>query len=214
MTEPRDDEQRPSTRRMEPIDPSAESTTSRHPRQEPVSYAESTPGAYSDPGYRDPDPYQGEPGASPRRLSSRTVLLALIAGLAVLVLALAAFLVFTGPEDDEADDRAAVPSRSTTTSETTTSSSTPPTSASITYQITGNGNLVGLRYRDETGEKVVAATAAPWSVRVTLKPSSSVQLTAIVVTGPVTCNILYDGEPLATATSNGGPLSCQAQIPG
>jgi len=233
MSDPRDD-QRPATRRMEPLDPSAGSAHQPPTEGYPAPSPAPASGAYQDPGYRDPAPYAGttgtgtQPAASPPPNRSRTVLLALIAGLALLVLVLAGYLVISGPGSSDSDDAAAGADSSTTapsaTTESTTSSTTTsqttsentrPTAApgAVTYQFTGNGSLIGVRYRDGSGEQVVAAAGSPWSVRVTLRPSASAEVTGIVVNGAVTCNILHGEELLASSTSRGGPLSCNATVP-
>ena len=43
-------------------------------------------------------------------------------------------------------------------------------------------------------------------------PATDAELTAVVVRGPVTCNILRGEELLASATSNGGTLRCAAGL--
>ncbi len=82
----------------------------------------------------------------------------------------------------------------------------------MTYQLTGNGDVVALSFSKGGGAPtVIAATGAPWSQRVNVKGTTA-KLSAIVVRGPVTCSILVDGEQLATATSNGGTLNCSADL--
>lgn len=82
----------------------------------------------------------------------------------------------------------------------------------MTYQITGRGDVVGLNYTDGGGINVVATTSAPWSQRVDITGGQA-RLTAVVIRGPLTCKIEFDGETLATQTSNGGLLTCAASIP-
>ncbi len=103
---------------------------------------------------------------------------------------------------------------STTTTEETTEETTTETapSGSVTYQLTGGGDVVALRYRAGAAYTVVAAAGAPWT-QATSVTDGSAELTAIVIRGPVTCTILHGDKLLSSSTSNGGPLACSAQVP-
>lgn len=211
MTDP--SEQRPPTRRMDPIDPSAAF------------------GAYEAPNYREPEPYAGTaagPAVPPPRKpgSGRTVMLSLIALLALVILVIAGILVFRSTRSSGDGSAAAsasssadttVSEESTTTSTSTSTSTSAPTRSTaapgaVTYQFTGNGNLIGIRYTTSSGEQLVAAAGAPWSVRTTVSGGSA-ELSAIVVGGKVTCVIMHGEDELYSATSTGGPISCSASVP-
>ena len=97
----------------------------------------------------------------------------------------------------------------TTTTEETTTTTAAPAAGAVTYQITGNGDVVALRFRKGNDFEIVAATGTPWSRQATVTGDAA-ELTAVVVRGPVTCNILRGDELLASATSNGGTLRCTA----
>ncbi|MFT4085600.1 MAG: hypothetical protein QM658_00345 [Gordonia sp. (in: high G+C Gram-positive bacteria)] len=190
------DPNRPSTRRMDPIDPQT--------------------------GY-DAQPPAGPPaGSGSGSGRGRTALLAILALVALVVVAGAAYLLLRG---DGSDDAAVAPVTATTsettessapttttsseTSGTTTSTTTSvPQSGSVTYRFTGDGDLVGIRYRTSAGETVVAAASSPWSAKAELGSRGPV-LSAVVVRGTVTCKILYDGKEIDSATSSGGQLSCR-----
>ena len=99
----------------------------------------------------------------------------------------------------------------TTTEETTTTTTPAQAAGAVTYQITGNGDVVALRFRKGNDYEIVAATGTPWSRQATITGDNA-ELTAVVVRGPVTCNILRGEELLASATSNGGTLRCAAGL--
>lgn len=160
--------------------------------------------------------------AAPGR--SRTVLLTLVVVLAVVVLALVGFLVFRQPPSGDSSTDAAPTTRTTATSpspttDDTTSASPIPTRTtpvvepgSVTYQLTGSGDVVGLTFRTEKGREVVAATGAPWSTSTTVS-GRKVEMTAMVVRGPVTCTILHGDELISSSTSRGGALRCSGKLP-
>ncbi|ALG87056.1 hypothetical protein [Gordonia phthalatica] len=157
---------------------------------------------------------------------TRTVLLSLVVILAVVVLGLVGFLVFGQQLNDPGSDQAATTTGTTTTpttattEETTTASPTPtsehtrPTAepGSVTYQLTGSGDVVALAFRTDNGREVVAATGTPWSNRTTVS-DREVEMTAMVVRGVVTCTILQGDELVASSTSRGGPLRCAGKLP-
>ena len=231
MTYPNDpndpNAQRPETRRMEPYAPDPHATG--HYQVDPEA------GAYSQTGYQYPEtgqyPATGQYGydeeqPKPKGDGSKTALLVVIVVLAAaLLIGLIAALFFLSSGDDGGDGAAvsssssAAPSSSTTSSETpssSTSSEAPsPTQAPglVTYHLTGQGNVVGIRYGTDSGERVVATAGAPWTSSSRLSPGDTASLTAIVVSGQVTCNILVGQEIIGTATSGPGPLNCSAIVP-
>ncbi|GAA2386285.1 MULTISPECIES: hypothetical protein [Gordonia] len=153
----------------------------------------------------------------------RTVVLSLIVVLAVIILAAVGFLVFRSGSPNSGTDRpSATPTTVTTTSEESETISSPkptPTRTtprvepgSVTYQLTGDGDVVALAYRDSGGRVVVAATGTPWSAK-TVVPDREVEMTAIVVRGPVTCTILQGDDMISSSTSRGGPLRCAGRLP-
>lgn len=206
-------EQSPHTRRMDPIDPNSIDPDSIAP----------------DPGYAAgyPEPDYGQPSPAPTggSGSGRTAMLWVIIALALALVLLAGYLLFasTRGADDDAGGAAPVSSPTTTTSTTTSSATTSATTSTsehtrptaapgaVTYQFTGGGSVIGIRYTDANGVHTLAGAGAPWSVRTTV--DGVAELTAIVVTGPVTCTILHGEELLASSTSHGGPIACRAAVP-
>ncbi|MFC0316424.1 hypothetical protein ACFQNE_00160 [Gordonia phosphorivorans] len=162
----------------------------------------------------------------PTAASSRTMMLVVIVALALALLTVVGFLVFRpgastespGAATESTTAEASSSSTESTPSSAAPTSSTPdhtrPTAApgSVTYQFTGSGSVVAVGYKSADGDKVLAAAGAPWSVRTTVRGTSA-ELTAIVVTGTVTCTILHGEDLLASSTSSGGPLVCRAQLP-
>ncbi|GAB91379.1 hypothetical protein [Gordonia rhizosphera] len=237
MTRPPDDRwdpnrEHPDTRRFEPGD----ETAAYGPGDQTGTYG--TPQAYTE-GYQNPPPY-GPTGAAgpgygappppppqtPRsKNSGRTIGLAAAALAALVVLVVVGVLVARGAGNDGSSAGSASSSAPstrgssttpTTTTTTTTEETTRTTSTvapgAVVYQLTGGGDVIALRFRDGDGHTIVAATGAPWS-RATTVTGGVADLTAIVVRGPVTCNILQGEQLLSSATSNGGPLSCSANLP-
>ncbi|RPA59083.1 hypothetical protein EF294_14180 [Gordonia oryzae] len=104
-------------------------------------------------------------------------------------------------------------STTTSTSETTTEETTTSRAAagSVVYQLTGSGDVAGVRYRKGSEFVIDPVTAAPWSITTTVTGGSA-ELTAIVVRGPVTCTIMHGREQLTSNTSNGGLLRCVADL--
>lgn len=242
MTDDDREQDRPSTRRMEPIDPSAGTGALPETGALPDTGAYPGPGAYPESaaytapaaggpgqpplGYGDP---AAPPGPPPKSNTGRTVILSLIALLALAILILAGFLVFRSVDSSDSGGTAAAESSSTTTatskveeSETPTSATSSPTSTrarptaapgEVIYQFTGSGSLVAVRYTTAGGDQVLATAGAPWSVHTSVGDSGTAELTGIVVNGPVTCTIMHGEEQLASSTSNGGPLTCRATVP-
>ena len=179
-------------------------------------------------GQRPGSPDGGRAGGS----RGRTVALIALVAVALVVIGVAAALALTAGSDDGDSGGTAAGSSTTTsrgtsasraptsTTETSTSTSEAPTSSTttrtapsgVTYQITGRGDVVGLNYVDGGRVNIVAATSAPWSQRVSISDGQA-RLTAVVIRGPLTCTIMYNGETLATQTSNGGLLTCAASVP-
>lgn len=185
---------------------------------------------YGAPGYAEPgygEPGYGEPPPPPKKHTGRTVGLALAALAALVVVVLVGVLIARGSGSDGNNGTAGASSAPSTTTTTTTSRPTttttteeattttpPPTVApgAVVYQITGNGDIVGIRYRSGAEFTFVAAAGSPWSQAATVTGGSA-EMTAIVLRGPVTCNILHGQDLLASSTSNGGPLRCAATVP-
>ncbi|MFZ2510666.1 MAG: hypothetical protein WAW85_06205 [Gordonia sp. (in: high G+C Gram-positive bacteria)] len=235
MTDDRNDEQRPSTRRMEPIDPSA--GTGAYPAEshgqqpyEPGSYQSGAPGpdAYSaaPPPQQPGDAHTGYAAEEPARASTtgRTVMLSMITLLALVLLVLAGFLVYRSVNGTE-DAVAPVPGTSTAASSTTTTSATSSattatttttpvgTPTTVTYHFTGTGGLIAVNYSSSSGNTVVATAGAPWQVQARVGTGDTAQLTGIVVSGQVTCQIKQGDTILAESTGNGGPITCRATVP-
>lgn len=180
---------------------------------------------YGDPAYGDPA-QQGEP--TPPKHTGRIVGLVLAALVGLVVVALAAVLIVRGTGNRNNGGTAAPATSSTTATTTTTSSPTTTTTTTteettttptptvapgaVVYQITGNGDIVALRYRTGDAFSVVAAVGTPWSQAATVTGGVA-EMTAIVLRGPVTCTILHGEDLLASSTSNGGPLRCAANLP-
>lgn len=224
---------------MDPIDPSAGFGASADPQYQQYPDPQYQQPQYEGPQYEQPQyeqPGYGQPAyaddpsvvapPAPGRNRGRTAVLSLIALLALGLVILAAFLVLgsRGGSDDSStagaassssSSSAATSSSSKTTSSSTesstTSSSKPAAGGTVTYELSGSGNLVGLRYTGRSGDQVVAATGVPWSVRTEVSGGTA-QVSGIVVGGRVTCTITVDGEVVSTATSNGGTLSCRAPL--
>ncbi|GAC58736.1 hypothetical protein GOHSU_47_00220 [Gordonia hirsuta DSM 44140 = NBRC 16056] len=231
MNDDRPEDQRPSTRRMEPIDPSAGAYPGgdAYPQGDYAegsgSPAYSNEGygnkGYGNEGYGDPS---GQPPGPPKN-SGRTVVLSLIIVLALVLLGIAGYLVYRGM-DSTGDSENAGAAGSSSSVATAPSSSEAPSSAEapsssaapadagpVTYRFTGNGNLLAVNYRGASGNTVLATAGAPWSVQATLAPGATAELTGIVVQGRVTCTITQGDTVLATSTSSGGPISCRAALP-
>jgi len=213
-----DDEQRPPTRRFEPVDPT-----------EPIQRDPGTAG-YQQAPYDSGTGYVAAAAAGPpaKRDRSRTVLLSLLVVVALVVVVLAGFLVFRSGDDSgdggpvagatsetsETSEESTSPTTSETTSSPTSTRTRPTgTPGQVTYQFTGSGNLVGVRYSTASGESLVAATGTPWSVRTSVGDAGQASLAGIVVNGTVTCNILHGEDLLASSTSRGGPIACRAEVP-
>nr|WP_221246950.1 hypothetical protein [Gordonia humi] len=152
-----------------------------------------------------------------------------VVGIALIALvAVAVFVVKDVTSTDEAAPQTTVvevPSTSTTSSRTTTTSAptTPSTPESthtrptgepgtVTYQLTGDGDVVGVTYRTGRRMQVVAVTGTPWQQKTTVVDRRA-ELTGIVVRGRITCVIMQGEDLLASSTSGLGPFSCRATLP-
>ncbi|GEE01578.1 hypothetical protein nbrc107696_20240 [Gordonia spumicola] len=156
--------------------------------------------------------------------NGRTVVLSLAVALSLLVLIVVAVLVFrdTSSSDTGAATVTSTPSssatssseRPSTTSSTPTSTHTRPTGepGTVTYQFTGDGDVVGVSYRSGTSMTVVVVTGTPWQQKTTVSDRRA-RLTGIVVRGRITCTIMQGEDLLASSTSSGGPISCAATLP-
>lgn len=240
MNDDRPEDQRPPTRRMEPIDPSAGAGGYPGGHASPQGDHVAGPGdaahnnadydnaaydaaAYGNAAYEDP---YGQPPGPPKN-SGRTVVLSLIIVLALVLLGLAGYLVYRSTSSTD-ENGAAVPGPtgvrssevaapsspdSPSSSQAPSSEAAPAGAGPVTYRFTGNGNLIAVNYRGASGNTVLATAGAPWSVQATLAPGATAELTGIVVQGRVTCTITQGDTVLATSTSSGGPISCRAALP-
>ena len=82
----------------------------------------------------------------------------------------------------------------------------------MVYQLTGSGDVAGVRYRKGSEFAIDPVTSTPWSMTARVSGSTA-ELTGIVLRGPVTCTIMHGEQQLSSATSNGGLLRCVADLP-
>ncbi|QTI71525.1 hypothetical protein J6U32_05465 [Gordonia polyisoprenivorans] len=146
----------------------------------------------------------------------------MIAALVLIVVVAVLVVRSTGGGDSTASPTtssvSATPSTTTPTTTTTTETTTEETTTArvtagaVVYQLTGSGDVAGVRYRKGSEFVIDPVTAAPWSMTTTVTGGSA-ELTAIVVRGPVTCTIMHGREQLTSTTSNGGLLRCVADLP-
>ncbi|MGB3601972.1 MAG: hypothetical protein WBA38_00300 [Gordonia sp. (in: high G+C Gram-positive bacteria)] len=150
-------------------------------------------------------------------------MLSIVVILAVIVLGLIGYLVFGASSAPKPDSAPASRTTGTTTEATSASSTTTSSPAStrpsptvapgsVTYQLTGNGEAVALAYRDSSGRVLVTATGSPWSQHTSVS-DRFVEMTAVVVRGPLTCTILHGDKLISSSTSHGGPLRCSGKLP-
>ncbi|MEP9416515.1 hypothetical protein ABLE92_19585 [Gordonia sp. VNQ95] len=225
----------------EPHDPRIPpQTRAFEPDQNPAEYPESGYVGAGQPAYTQPaytqgaytaGPYAGGPGgpADPDGSGGggsggggrRTLYLALAVVAALVIIVVAAVLIVRSSGGDESSAAASStttvsserPSSSTTTTTTEeTTTTTEAASGSVVYQLTGSGDVAGVRYRAGTDFAIDPVTAAPWS-KATRVGGGTAELTAVVLRGPVTCTILQGEELLTSNTSNGGLLRCVADLP-
>lgn len=186
---------------------------------------------YTQPGYgQDPyaqpqyggTQYGGTPPGGGN--TNRTLwLIAAVVALLVVVALVAGYFLVSNSGDDSDNDLAASSSTSVTapddslipdlpggaipTEEPPTSAT--PTAGQILYQITGNGQVLGLTYSAGKTFKITPRLITPpWSVAVDVGVTPS--LTAVVLQGQLTCTISRDGKVLNTSTSSTGLLRCEA----
>ncbi|MFT4044266.1 MAG: hypothetical protein QM673_14005 [Gordonia sp. (in: high G+C Gram-positive bacteria)] len=213
-------EQHPHTRAFDAFEEPASASAPTAPTE-----------AYSQQRYQEPFlPAAGAPHEQPsagRGGGIRTAVLAVTALVAIVAIVVVGYLLLHRSPGAEGDASAAstIPAPASATATTTaphtptTTSAEPPIPAptrtvargAVVYQITGNGDIVGLRYRTGTHFTLVAAAGTPWSQAVTVRGHNA-ELTAIVVRGPVTCNILRGEDLLSSSTSSGGLLRCVAVL--
>ncbi|MEH3156701.1 MAG: hypothetical protein PGN29_15705 [Gordonia paraffinivorans] len=171
-------------------------------------------------GYGEYAPAGGPPPSNGG--SSRTLwLIAAIVAL-VLVVALVAGYFLVSRSDSSDDTAAATSSTAEVAPSTDNLSPTfgdpstpqdggqPSASAApgqVLYQLSGNGQVLGATFASGTTLKVSPTLITPpWSVAATVDSDPS--LTAVVLSGSVTCTISRDGKVLTTATSSTGLLRC------
>ncbi|MDL9946606.1 hypothetical protein QSJ19_13595 [Gordonia sp. ABSL11-1] len=231
MTRPPDDRwdpnrEHPDTRRFEPSDETSaygpDDPTAPYGPPQAYTEAASYGSGYPPPGGPGEPPDEPQP---PKKNTGRTVGLALAVIAALVVLALVGVLIARGSGDDggtgagssSSPEPSTTSSRSTTTTTTTTTEETTTTTTptvppgQVVYQLTGNGDVIGIRFLDGSRSTVVAAAGTPWSQAATVTGATA-EISAIVIRGPVTCNILRGEDLLSSSTSNGGPLRCAAPI--
>lgn len=220
-------QQNPPTRAFDPYaqpDLYAQQPYGQQPYGQQDPYATQGPvyggPAYPPPGYGQP---YGQP-APPNGGSSRTLwLVAAIVALILVVALVAGYFLIS--RSDSSDDTAAAASSSSETAPSTDNlfptfgdPSTPqdggqPSASAapgqVLYQLSGNGQVLGVTFASGTTLKVSPTLITPpWSVAATVDSDPS--LTAVVLSGSVTCTISRDGQVLTTATSSTGLLRCAA----
>ncbi|MGU3291542.1 hypothetical protein [Williamsia sp. M5A3_1d] len=213
-----DPDQAPYTQGPYPHDPYARPHYGQQPQYGGPQYAQ--PGYGQDP-YAQPQYGETPPGGGN---SNRTLwLIAAVVALLVVVALVAGYFLVSNSGDDGDNDLAASSSTSVTapddslipdlpggaipTEEPPTSAT--PTAGQILYQITGNGQVLGLTYSaGQTFKITPRLITPPWSVAVDVGVTPS--LTAVVLQGQLTCTISRDGKVLNTSTSSTGLLRCEA----
>ncbi|MCF8588777.1 hypothetical protein [Gordonia liuliyuniae] len=167
------------------------------------------------------------------RSTARTAVLSVVVIVALIALIVVAVLVVrdkTSSTSGAAPATTTVPATSestraptSTTSTTSTPASTPTTPESthtrptgepgtVIYQLTGDGDVVGVGYRAGSRSRVVVVTGTPWQQRTTVVDRRA-EVSGIVVRGRITCTIMQGEELLASSTSGVGPFSCRATLP-
>ncbi|MCF8608516.1 hypothetical protein L5I01_34715, partial [Gordonia sp. HY442] len=115
----------------------------------------------------------------------RTVVLSIVTFLALVAVVVVAVLIVrdrTSSPESAAPTTVVVSSPTSTTSTPTSTSTSTPTSTpesthtrptgepgSVTYQLTGDGEVVGVTYRSGNKKQVVVITGTPWQQKTTLK---------------------------------------------
>ncbi|GAA2061693.1 hypothetical protein [Williamsia deligens] len=172
-------------------------------------------------GYGQPAP-DGPPPPGGGGGSSRTLwLIVAIVALVVVVAVVAGYFLVSRSNGDDSTAAAASTSSVPTTDDLlptldnpSAGADTPQTSASaapgqVLYALSGNGQVLGVTYTVGTRLKISPTLISPpWSVAATVDSDPS--LTAVVLSGSVTCTISRDGQVLTTATSSTGLLRCAA----
>ncbi|MFT4126596.1 MAG: hypothetical protein QM662_10250 [Gordonia sp. (in: high G+C Gram-positive bacteria)] len=216
-------QQRPQTRAFDPADDPAFSPPSE---QYPAGAPPYGTGHPPPPDYGAPLPSSGGGGGG-RGGSRRTLLLigAVVASLILVIGAVVLIASHSGGDDTSAAagtsssalsrSTSSAPSSTTSTStETTEETTASATSSSTTvrYRITGDGDVVGLRYRSADGIELVATAQAPWSQTARVRGTTAT-LDAVVIRGRLTCTIVIDGDVVSSTTvSAARPLQCSADL--
>ncbi|WOC12487.1 hypothetical protein [Gordonia sp. MP11Mi] len=161
------------------------------------------------------------------RNTTRTVVLSVVVFVALIALIVVAVLVVkdeTSSTTGTAPATTTVPATSeskppSSTTETPTSTTPEPTHTrptgepgSVIYQLTGNGDVVGVAYHSGGRSRIVVVTGTPWQQRTTVTDRRA-EVSGIVVRGRITCTIMQGEELLASSTSGVGPFSCSAALP-
>ncbi|NMO02471.1 hypothetical protein HH308_14730 [Gordonia sp. TBRC 11910] len=241
MTQPPEGfDQHEPTRRLDPLDDQQTQAYSDPAQQyEPPAATQyqqpPTQSHYYDEPYSQGQPVQGHPDHGqppadpPKSNTGRTVALSLAIVLALIVIGFVGYRIIDGnggsssttaATSSETTESTTEPTESTTesTESTTESTSTTPTSSDavpvgqVTYQITGDGDVVGLRYRTIGGSQFLAAVGSPWQ-QTTKVSQGRADMSAIVIRGKLTCTISRGDHILSSSTSAGGTLQCSATLP-
>lgn len=187
-----------------------------------AQYAQGQPPAQGQPAYN-----PGPPAQPPKKNAGRTIGLSLAIILALIVIGFVGYRIVdrNGSSDTTAAtssettaEESTATESSTTESTTEETTSTPATGTDpvpvgqVTYQITGDGDVVGLRYTTSTGSQFLAAVGSPWQ-QTTKVANGTAAMSAIVVRGKLTCTISRGDNVLSSSTSAGGTLNCSATLP-
>ena len=242
MTQPPEgSDQHEPTRRLDPLDdkstqaysdsaqpyepPAAtqyqQPPTQSHYYDEPYTQGQPVPAAQ-------PQSYEQPPAQPPSgKNTGRTIGLSLAIVLALIVIGFVGYRIVDGngsssdttvAASTQTQESTPTDESTTTTESTTESTSETPTSTDavpvgqVTYSITGEGDVVGLRYRTTAGSQFLAAVGSPWQ-QTTKVSQRRAELSAIVVRGKLTCTISRGDNVLSTSTSAGGTLQCSATLP-
>lgn len=184
--------------------------------------AQGQPNTQGQPAY---DPRQ--PAVPTKNNTGRTIGLSLAIILALIVIGFVGYRIVDGngssdttaaTSSETSTEQSTAAESSTTESTTEETTSTPATGTDpvpvgqVTYQITGDGDVVGLRYTTSTGSQFLAAVGSPWQ-QTTKVAHGSAAMSAIVIRGKLTCTISRGDNVLSSSTSAGGTLNCSASLP-
>lgn len=160
------------------------------------------------------------------RGTTRTAVLSTVVFLALVALIVVAVLIVKDKTSTDSTPPTTAVTAPTSTSASATSAPSPSPSTSeesthtrptgepgtVVYQLTGDGDVIGVTYRTGNSSRVVAVTGTPWQQRTTLTDRRA-EIGGVVVRGKITCLILQGEELLASSTSGVGPFSCNATLP-